>query len=341
MPGFRDIVGHEQTTEHLRAAIAAGRVSHAYLIAGDEGIGKKTVARAFAMTLLCEKNGLRPEGPADAGELPDACGECSACRQVLSGNHPDLIVVSHEKENSISVDEIRQQVVEDVDIRPYRDGYKIYVIPDAEKMTVQAQNALLKTLEEPPAYAVLLLLTQNEEAMLETIRSRCVLLKLRPVRGEQVRGYLMKKLAVPDYQADIFEAFAQGNIGKAVKLATSESFGRVLELSENILLHVKEWSTADIMAAVKKLAEDKSSVQDFLDLAALWYRDVLYFKATRDPDGIVWRDRLREIRARASVSSYEGVQEIQAALNRAAVRLKANVNFELAMELLLLTMKDN
>ena len=149
MPGFQDILGHETIKEHFKKAIAVHKVSHAYILAGEAGMGRKSLANAFALTLLCEKGQTEP------------CLECQACKQVLSGNDNDLIYVTHEKPASIGVDDIREQINDTIQIRPYSANYKIYIVDEAEKMTVQAQNALLKTIEEPPAYAVILLLTTS------------------------------------------------------------------------------------------------------------------------------------------------------------------------------------
>ena len=146
------------------------------------------VYKRQAMTLLCEKGG------------PDPCNECHSCRQADSGNHPDIIRVTHEKPNTISVADIREQVNNTIMIKPYQGPYKIYIIDHADLMTVQAQNALLKTIEEPPAYAVILLLTENADILLPTINSRCVMLKLRNIRDTLIRKYLMEKMEVPDYK---------------------------------------------------------------------------------------------------------------------------------------------
>ena len=115
---------------------------------------------------------------------------CHSCKQALSGNHPDLIYVTHEKPASIGVDDIREQINDTIQIRPYSSYYKIYIVDEAEKMTVQAQNALLKTIEEPPSYAVIILITTNQEAFLPTILSRCVQLKLKPLKDFTVKSYL-------------------------------------------------------------------------------------------------------------------------------------------------------
>ena len=226
MAGFHDIIGHEKIKEHLQKAIGYQRVSHAYILSGEEGMGRKTLAKAFAMTLLCEKHGTEP------------CMECHSCKQFLSGNHPDVIWVTHEKPASIGVDDVRIQINDTVSIRPYSSPYKIYLVDEAEKMTVQAQNALLKTIEEPPAYAVLVLITTNPEVFLPTILSRCIQLKLRPLKDSVVSDYLTEKMGVSDGQADIYAAFARGNLGKAIHLASSEEFAllyrEVLTLLKNI-----------------------------------------------------------------------------------------------------------
>lgn len=329
MAGFRDILGHKQEIAHLERAIESGKVSHAYIFTGEKGTGKHRLASAFAETLQCDDPQNRP------------CGECHSCRQALSGNHPDIIYVTHEKPSSIGVEDIRSQLTGEILIRPYNGKYKIYIIPDAEKMTVQAQNAILKTIEEPPEYAVIILLTSNEQALLETIRSRCVTLKLKPVPDEVVKQYLMEQIEVPDYQADICVAFAQGNIGKAVRLASSEDFMLIKSSAMKLIRNLGNMEISELIEYVKEVQEYKVSIQDYLDILALWYRDMVYYKATKDIDGIVFRDELKTIRDTVKVCSYEGVEEVMKAIENAKTRLGANVNFDLTMELLFLVMKEN
>ena len=329
MAGFDKIIGHEETIEHLRQSVAGGKVSHAYLIQGPEGSGKHIMADTFAQTLQCETGS------------DNACGECHSCVQAQSRNHPDIIYVTHEKPNLISVDEIREQLVNDILIKPYNGRYKIYIVPEAEKMNASAQNALLKTLEEPPEYAVILLLTTNASALLETIRSRCMLLNLKPVPAREVEKYLMQKLRVPDYQAALCTAFAQGSIGKAVMLATSENLAQIRACALDIAQNAGRMELTEIASFVKSITQYKISMNDFLEILAVWFRDVLYFKATREADRLVFRDQLQSIRERARTSSYEGLEEILNSIERAKERLEANVGFDLTMELLFLTIKEN
>lgn len=329
MPGFEEIVGHKEIIRHLQNAIRLGKVSHAYIFSGETGCGKKLLATAFAMTLQCEQRGVDP------------CLTCSSCKKAMSKNHPDIINITHEKPNSIGIEDIRSQLIDDVTIKPYCSSYKIYIISEAEKLTLQAQNALLKTIEEPPAYAVILLLTNNMDALLPTITSRCVKLGLRPVKESMVKEYLMEKLHIPDYQAKMDASLAQGNIGKAKQLAQSEDFAQVAENALRLLRRSGDMELYELVDAIKMLSADKQNIYDYLDLFTMWFRDVLLFKATREVDGLVFKDQFNDIKERAGKSSYEGLETIIDAIEKARTRLHANVNFDLVMELLFLTIKEN
>lgn len=329
MPGFQDILGHDMIKEHFQKAIQARKVSHAYILSGEAGMGKKMLAKAFALTLLCEKGGTEP------------CLTCHACKQVLSGNHPDLIYVGHEKPNSIGVDEIREQINDTIVIRPYSSAYKIYIVDEAEKMTVQAQNALLKTIEEPPAYAVLMLLTANQDAFLPTILSRCVQLKLKPLHDSVVKAYLMEKMGVGEIQADVYAAFARGNLGKAIELASSEDFQLMYRRLLKMLKQLKEMDISQLLDEIKQLKAENLDLYDCLDFMQLWYRDVLMYKVTKDMNLLVFKDEYRAVNEISSRSGYDGMERILEAIDKARTRLDANVNMELAMELMLLVMKEN
>ena len=329
MTQFKNVIGHTDVIDYMKQAVAQDKVSHAYIINGEKGTGKKLLAGLFAHILQCEKG------------TGDPCRECRECKQVLNGNHPDVIRVTHEKPNSIGVDEIRKQVNEDIQIKPYNGGRKIYIIPDADLMTVQAQNALLKTLEEPPAYAVILLLTENADSLLPTICSRCVMLKLRYIKDTIINKFLMEELKIPDYKAEVCTAFAQGNVGRAVMLAESEHFNEIKEEAIRLVKNINNMELDELMEAVKKITAYKLDIADYLDIIMIWYRDALIYKATKNIDRLVFSEHLDSLKERASKSSYEGIEIILGALETAKSRLKANVNFELVMELLLLTIKEN
>lgn len=328
MAGFKDILGHEQIIEHLQNAIALKKVSHAYIFNGPEASGKMMLADAFAMSLQCEGD-----------EKP--CLNCRSCKQAMDRNQPDIIYVTHEKPNTIGVDDIRTQINNDIDIKPYSSRYKVYILDEAEKMNQQAQNALLKTIEEPPAYAVILLLTTNADRFLPTILSRCIRLDLKAVKEAEIKKYLMREYQIPDYQADVCAAFSQGNVGKAIQLASSEEFGSLKADVLQLMKRVNDIDLYEMGAAVKQIAEYKLSVNDYFDLMMIWFRDVLYMKATNDVNGLIFKDEVYDIKKQAAKRSYQGIEKILKAMETAKVRITANVNFDLVIELLLLTIKEN
>ena len=329
MAGFQYILGHEMIKDHFRKAIENHKVSHAYILAGEEGMGRKSLANAFAMTLLCEKG------------LKEPCMECHSCKQMLSDNHPDVIHVTHEKPGSIGVDDIRKQINDTIMIKPYSSYYKIYMVDEAEKMTVQAQNALLKTIEEPPSYAVIILMTTNPDAFLPTILSRCIQLKLKPLRDYVVKGYLVEKLGVPVEKAEVYAAFARGNLGKAIHIASSEEFGELYRAVLTLLKNIKNMDLPALLEFIKKLQEDHLDINECLDFMQLWYRDILMYKVTKDMNLLIFKDEYKTVSEICSHSSYEGLEAVLEAIDKAKQRLDANVNTELALELMLLTMKEN
>ncbi len=328
MTTFRDVVGHESIIGHFKSSIEQGKVAHAYLIHGEKGTGKKMLAGLFAKTLQCETGGTDP------------CGTCRSCIQCDSGNQPDIIWVTHEKPTVISVDDIREQVNNDIIIKPYSSRYKIYIIPEAELMNPQAQNALLKTIEEPPEYAVIMLLTNNLDKMLPTILSRCITLNLKPVGELDMMEYL-SRMGVPQAKAKFCVGFAFGNLGKAVRLATSEEYNEIKHDCVQILKDINRMEIYDLINAVKKMSKYKLDIYDYLDIMMMWYRDILMLKVSGSPDKLLFKEEYATLKQQANYISYEGIENVLKALDKVKVRLEANVNFDIAMELLLLTIKEN
>lgn len=326
---FSQIIGQEDNKALLQKAIENQKVSHAYIFDGEKYSGKKMLADAFAMALLCEKKEL------------DGCDECRSCSQVKSHNHPDIIYVTHEKINTISVSDIRSQVNNTVDIKPYASEYKIYIIDEAEKMNMEAQNALLKTLEEPPSFVRFILLTTNAASFLPTILSRCVTLQMKPVRKDKIEKFLMREYHVTDYQAKIAVAFAQGNVGKAIRLSTSSEFQEMKAGMIQLIRRLADIDMYEMSEVLMQMEQYKGEIADYIDFIMLWFRDVLLYKATMDANLVIFQEDIYLIKDLANRSSYQGIEEMINGLEKAKKRLGANVNFELTMELLLLTIKEN
>ncbi len=329
MAGFHDILGHEQIISHLQNAAQQGKVSHAYIFNGPEGSGKRMLAEAFAMLLLC----VSPED----GE---PCMKCHSCRQAAGYIHPDLLYVTHEKAG-ITVDDVRQQINDTVDIRPYYGSYKVYIVDEAEKMNTQAQNALLKTLEEPPDYVVLLLLTTNADLFLPTILSRCVRLDLKAVSDDRIRNYLVTSYGISEREADLCVAFAQGNVGCAVSLASSEAFGEIRDHMIDLVGSLRERPSFELGQELQFLDERREDGSLFLDLLLLFFRDVLLYKSTGGEEGLAFREQTALIRQIAGAASYTGLNQIFTAIDNACTRFRMNVNASLTLELLFYEIKEN
>ncbi|MCR4589640.1 MAG: DNA polymerase III subunit delta' [Lachnospiraceae bacterium] len=331
MMGFRDIIGQERIIAGLKGAVKSGHAAHAYIFDGEKGMGKKTLAYAFARALLCEE-------PLENREDAEACGHCHSCIMAESGSHPDLITLVPEKETSIGVDDIRKQVVNDVPIKPYCSAKKIYIIPDANLMTEAAENALLKTLEEPPSYAVIILLSENKDRLLPTIVSRAVCFPMRAVGNEEISRYLENKgLGAGETSAAI--SFARGNLGRAVLLSESEEFKELSVRIRRTLTGVRDMTDTEISAAASEAAEKKEERDDILSFLLLWFRDVLYLKAGGSEDRLIFANEIREIDRAAAAYSFEKINRIIEEIKTARSRLKSNVNPENTFELLYMTMR--
>lgn len=329
MSGFSDIYGYETIKEHLQNAVVMDKVSHAYIISGGLGSGKKMIASIFAKTLQCEEGKSNP------------CNHCHSCVQADTLNQPDIIWVKHEKPTSIGVDDIRDQLVADMQIKPYSSKYKIYIVDEAEKLTVQAQNALLKTIEEPPAYGIVILLTKNADIFLQTILSRCVVLDLKPISDDIVEKYISDHFECGEYEKKFASKFARGCIGRAISILESPDFSQLRSVVLDVVKNAKKMTSVEIMDSVKKTSEYKLVIDDYLDLLNVWYRDVLIFKSTKDSNLVIFKDEISTIKAQAEVISYEGIQDILESIDKVKIRLMANVNFDLTIELLIMAIKEH
>ena len=328
MQSFANVIGQTAVKEHLKKSLQTAKVSHAYIFYGEKGSGKKALADLFARTLQCEAGSDEP------------CNQCTSCKQSLNRNQPDIIYVQHEKPGIISVDEIRRQVNNSIAIKPYSSERKVYIIDEAEKMNVQSQNALLKTLEEPPAYAVIILLTTNLEAMLQTIRSRCVTLTMKPVPDAEIQRYLMREEQLPDYKAGICAAFARGNVGRARELAVSTEFEELKDETLQLLQQLPDKTLSDLAAFAKAKADKSSNTEGFLELLQMWYRDVLLYKATGSTGQLIFGEEVSHIKKMAVKGTYEGLNRMLNAIEEARTRLAGNVNAELTLEWLLLVAQE-
>lgn len=322
---FEEIRGNTPLVEQLRRSAASGRSSHAYLFLGGAGAGKRLIANTFAKTLQCEGE-KRP------------CDSCKSCHAFNHGNHPDVIYFQPLKNGkTYTIEDVREQLLETVDLKPFQYKKKIYIIEKADTLNIQSQNALLKTLEEPPAHAVFLLLAERAEAFLPTILSRVVVMKIRPLSAETIADYLMQAGHLAE-ESHILSAYAQGRIGQALELVEDEGFREMRQDILGKLEVLPSMSEGDAYLLAKDLEGYKNDLR-FLDIMELWYRDLLTAKSLREEGYLIQRDKKDAI-FRAAKEPAALLAKKAAAVRTARMRLAQNANFRLTMEVMLMDLKE-
>ncbi|MGX8714909.1 MAG: ATP-binding protein, partial [Lachnospiraceae bacterium] len=235
------------------------------------------------------------------------------------------------------VDDVRDQLVSSAQYPPYQGDRKIYIVDEAEKMTPQAQNALLKTIEEPPSYMMIMLLASHEESLLQTILSRCITLQLKPVPDSIIIQFLTDKFGADERTAGAAAALARGNPGRAIALFQSEEFTNMHAKTIELLKSIPDKPLYQLLSDLTDL---KGEIDEVFETMKLWYRDVVIFKATRDSNLLIFKDEKKAVMAAADRISFNGLDEIQGAIEKAQVRLRSNVSFELTAMLLLTTLQE-
>ena len=243
---FENILGNEKNKKILEKAINLKKMSHSYIFWGTEGIGKKIIAKEFAKQILC------------LGDNKPDC-KCKSCIEFDSENNPDFQLINSENDK-IKIEQIRE-MQRKIAEKPIISHHKVYIIDNADKMTPEAQNCLLKTLEEPPEYIVIILICSNENNLLSTIKSRCTRLHFDKIENSEILDYINKNEPDKNISPNIIE-FAQGSIGKALKLSEN------LEMYENIeklIEQMKSKDLIDIMKSAEQLYKSKEEIDFILE----------------------------------------------------------------------------
>ena len=310
------IIGHQQIVEQLQRTVASDRIAGAYLFVGPTGIGKETVARYFAQLIFCQED----------AQPPIVCGTCLACRKVDSGNHPDLQFVRPEG-SLLRIGQIRE-LQKQIIYEPLEASRKVYILTDVERMNAEAENCLLKTLEEPPASSVLILLTSNIQVLLPTTRSRCQILQFHPMPTQELTTVLTDRFSVAPEQATALAIAAGGAIGKAI---TQLEKGDML--TEEVPEILKE---TDLLAAFR-LAENFKDNPETLDSLVTWYRDLLFLQQGAPIELITHTYSLEELQALAPRYSRLRIQQaIQTVFDTKSLIENTNTNATLALEVMCL-----
>lgn len=310
------IIGHQQIVEQLQHTVASDRIAGAYLFVGPTGVGKETVARYFAQLIFCEQD----------AQPPIVCGECLACRKVNSGNHPDLQFIRPEG-SLLKIGQIRE-LQKQIIYEPLEASRKVYILTDVERMNAEAENCLLKTLEEPPASSVLILLTSNIRALLPTTRSRCQILQFHPMPTQELTEILVERFSVAPEQATTLAITADGAIGKALTQ---------LEKGDTFAEKVPEILKATDRLAAFRLAEHFKDNPDTLGELVTWYRDLLFLQQGAPNDLITHIHSLRELQSIVPRYSRLRLQQaIQTVFDTKSLIENTNTNATLALEVMCL-----
>jgi DNA polymerase III subunit delta' len=319
-----NLIGHEWAVEMLKKHVVNGTTRHAYLFAGPPGLGRRTLALRFAQALNCRT----PIGPG----IP--CGQCRDCKQIEVMQHPDLMVIQAEtKGGTMKVDQIRE-ARRTLALKPYMAEYRVSLFLRFHEANDSASNALLKTLEEAPSYAVLILTADNPEQLLPTIVSRCEVLRLRPLRFEEVQRALEDK-GFETNQARLIAHISGGRFGYALRLLQSESLLGEREERLNDLQSLIAASRVEKFAYADKLSKDKDSMRQVILIWLSYWRDVM-LRAAQAETPLVNVDRNLEIEDVASRMDLSSARLIVDGLEDTLEKMDKNVNTKLLAEVLLL-----
>ena len=306
---FEKIRGQRFAKKYLINSIKSNMISHAYMFEGPSGVGKNTMARELAATLLEMENLF---------------------------NSPDYIEITPDG-NSIKIAQIRK-LQSDILVKPYK-SYKIYVIDEAQKMTVEAQNALLKTLEEPPKYAIIILITNNKESLLDTIKSRCEIIKFTPIPLVEVADYLTQT-GVDKNRASLLANFSRGSMQKAIELSESEDFHIMRDEVQKYVETFLTGSMLDIMDIQSSIEKYKDNITYVLDLLVNYFRDIMMVKENVDSSMIINLDRLVFIKNMSTKITYSQLSKIIDIIEETKNKLRSNCNFNISIQVMTLNIYE-
>ena len=306
---FENIKGQQFAKKYLSNSLKSNMISHAYMFEGPSGVGKNTLARELSRILLEMENLF---------------------------NSPDYIEIKPDG-NSIKIAQIRKMQT-DILVKPYK-SYKIYVFDEEQKMTVEAQNALLKTLEEPPKYAIIILITNNKESLLDTIKSRCEIIKFTPIPIKDIADYLVKT-GVDEKRASLLANFSRGSMQKAIELSESEDFYIMREEIQKYIETFLNGNLIDIMEVQSSIEKYKDQIINVLDLMINYFRDIIMVKENIDNSMIINLDKLVFIKNMSKKITYSQLSKIIDIIEETKNKLRSNCNFNISIQVMTLNIYE-
>jgi len=312
---FEDIKGQDEAIGLLKGDISAGRIFSSYLFTGPEGIGKALAAKKFAKAINCADRAFAP------------CERCVSCKRVDSESHPDVFFVRPKgASRSIGIREIREAITR-ASLKPYEAGKKVFVIDNADSMNQEAANAFLKTLEEPPAETLFVLIATSEKALLPTIVSRCLTIRFSQAEPKEVERFIMDKFSVTEEKAAILTSFSSGRIGKAVKMHEEN----LLEKKNGL---IGKLSSRDALLDELLSYDGRDELKEKLEILLSYFRDIMLYKSVGGDGPFYNIDRIQDIKNQAGRFTKEKLRSVIQRIITLQSYVDYNVNPKLIVDVL-------
>ena len=326
MREFQDIIGNEDAKDYFIKALTKDHLSHSYIFEGPYGVGKKTFARKLAKAILCENR-----------DGDKACDRCQSCHMVEAGTHPDIITI--EKDTKVTkVDNIRENIVREMEIKPYQSNHKIIIVNAADTINIQGQNAMLKTIEEPPKYGIVILVCENLASMLPTIKSRCITVRFNPLSKEKMNAYLQDK-GIGEGERQVYAKLSEGSIGVINDILQDENYIELRKQSISYLERLGKANLLQLYDLVKEITDQKENIEQILEFWLYWYRDVAVIKASGSED-LYYLDYQKQLLDMSQNITYNKVSQNIESIKYAILDIKQNIYCTFVIENLLLKLKE-
>ncbi len=319
------VIGQALPARLLRQAVTRKKLSHAFLFVGPDGVGKRTVALTLAQGLNCRL--LLPEG---------ACGTCPSCVKFLTDpvSHPDVTLVKPEG-RVIRIDQVRELQAE-MYARPTEGSYRIAIIDSADRMNAESSNRLLKLLEEPPAHAILILLTTNLAGVLPTLISRCQLINFSPLTIDEVSTILVSRYRLEPGQARLYATLSGGSVGRALAMQSDSAVVERRDQCFALLNELPRLDDFDLVSRAEQLDKQRGTLDEWLEMSLSWLRDAVLVSDEKLVPLLLHADRLHDVQTISDQVDRSGLLKMISAVQAARQQIQRNANVRLVMDVLLL-----
>jgi len=331
---LKDVIGQGKALNILRGSLSKNRLAHAYLFAGEEGIGKRLTAINLAKLLNCQNNrnalsvmrdGLKNDSTHDSRLTTheiDCCDECSSCIKIDKAIHPDVFFIKPEGSGRQITIEIIRELQEALSYKAFEGGWKIAIVDSAESLNQSANNAFLKTLEEPHSGTIIILISSMPEIIPDTILSRCQRINFSPLPLLEMSKLLNQnsKLQTPNSELNLLSMLSSGSVGRALKEDLAETRNHSLKEFKSLLTNIED-----------TIWEDRDSMKEWFEWAELWLRDIAVFKATGRTDLLINYDKEMEIKDISEASNLRDILVLADRVNEIKGLLRFNLNKELTL----------